>query len=110
MRKIFSVLLSTCALLFCAIDTSFALPLCSGDYDRYSWSGCTGTVSKRGVTYSGAFKNGMFHGEGTVEQSNGSKFIGEFRYGKQHGKGVLTTSKGVVLRGYWINGFYKGKY
>ena len=43
--------------------------------------------------YSGAWKNGQFHGHGTYHWSDGREFEGDFVYGKSHGQGVLTFTE-----------------
>ena len=40
--------------------------------------------------YVGEFKNGLRHGKGTLNFSDGRKYVGEFKDGTIHGQGTLT--------------------
>lgn len=40
--------------------------------------------------YTGDLRNGIPHGQGICEFTNGDKYIGEFRNGKCEGCGILT--------------------
>ena len=42
--------------------------------------------------YVGEFKDGKFHGQGTLTLPNGDKYLGAFKSGKKHGKGILTST------------------
>ncbi len=56
-----------------------------------------GTLIKSAVfRYDGDFKNGLFHGEGRYQYSNGIQFVGEFFEGKRQ------SVKGRYLRGQFV--------
>ena len=74
-------------LLFC--NTSFAKCIkgdCINGFGTWTWD--------FGTTYVGEFKNGKFHGQGTIKRKSGTT-VGEFR--NDHTYDVVTTSHGSVI-------------
>jgi len=69
-------------LFFCNIGwTETSLPECKGsNYEK--WTNCKGTET----------------------WENGRKYVGEFKDGKFHGQGTLTYINGVVEKGIWKDG------
>ena len=58
------------------------------------------------VSYSGQWKNGEFHGKGTVRfgsDNNGHIYTGKFKNGALHGHGVYTFPDGQVLDGEFMD-------
>ena len=49
----------------------------------FSLSSCMSTGS-----YEGAYRNGKYHGHGTLTFNDGQKYIGQFEYGKRNGYGT----------------------
>ena len=47
-------------------------------------------------------KNNM-HGQGTFAYANGVKYVGEFKDGYYHSQGILTNSDGTIDKGIWKN-------
>ena len=72
---------------------------CENDWGVHKWSD--------GSSYSGYWKYGVRHGEGTFINKWGGKYVGEWKNGKEHGQGTKTFSYGTVERGKWINGVYQ---
>lgn len=56
-----------------------------------------------GVTYSGEFRDGIFHGAGEMTYANGNKFVGQFVNGYSDGKGRTFNAQGVLI----FEGYYK---
>ena len=86
------------------------LPLCQGD-QRIRWNDCFGAdalphdqANTRDYEYVGEFKNGNWHGQGTVSFPEGAKYIGEFDDGVFSGIGTITYSNGNEYAGDWNNG------
>ncbi len=52
-----------------------------------------------GRVYSGAFKNGIPHGDGTLLQLDGSVYIGTFDSGYPHGSGKIHYKDGSYYKG-----------
>ena len=50
---------------------------------------------KSGITYTGQFENGFFHGSGVLEFPDQSKYEGHFELGKFHGYGVYVNQEGM---------------
>ncbi|MDZ4132679.1 MAG: hypothetical protein U1E11_06025 [Dethiobacteria bacterium] len=50
-----------------------------------------------GTSYEGEWKNGVFHGQGTLTFANGSKLVGEFVDGSIHGIGRTICPDGHVI-------------
>ena len=44
-----------------------------------------------GRIYSGDWFNNLWHGIGTLTDSNGTSYTGQFKQGFKHGKGVLNV-------------------
>ncbi|MBL10100.1 MAG: hypothetical protein CL402_06230 [Acidiferrobacteraceae bacterium] len=65
-----------------------------------------------GSEYVGEFKDGLFHGQGTMSYANatlssgikGSKYVGEFKDGLFHGHGTLVLTDGTQYTGDWKEG------
>ena len=75
-------------------NTAFALPKCQGE-DTSKWTMCFGSMTtSKGSKYSGEFKNGKYHGQGTTTNIAGDKYVGRWKDGKFYGKGTLTYSNG----------------
>ena len=100
MKKPLSILVL--ALLWC--NTTFALPKCKGE-DISKWTMCEGIKkTSKGSQYSGEFKDGKYHGQGTIINSAGDKYIGGWNNGKFYGEGTLTRSNGDKKSGIWKDG------
>ena len=89
------------------------LPTCPGSYNAATWTNCVGAFTftnggkyvgrstftlPDGTKYVGEFRDGNFHGQGTLTFSSGEfagqKYVGEFRDGNFHGQGNLTRPDG----------------
>lgn len=58
-----------------------------------------------GVTYSGEFKDGIFHGAGEMTYANGDTFVGQFVNGASDGQGqVFNASGGLIFEGRYEEG------
>jgi len=89
-------------LLWC--NTAFALPKCQGE-DISKWTMCKGAkITSKSSKYSGEFKDGKYHGQGTITNAAGDKYIGGWEDGKFFGKGTLTYSNGDKKSGIWKDG------
>ena len=67
-------------------------------------------VFKEGAArYTGAFKDGQPHGQGSCAYANGDKYSGEWKDGAFEGKGTLTLRDGTVISGFWAAGEYSGQ-
>ena len=85
-------------------NTVSALPKCIGD-DISKWKMCEGIkTTSKGSKYIGEFKNGKYHGQGTIINSAGDKYIGGWKDGKFYGSGTLTYSNGDKKSGVWKDG------
>ena len=97
-------LLTIIALSLFLSNTASALPKCIGD-DISKWTICEGIkTTSKGSKYIGEFKNGKYHGQGTITNSAGDKYIGGWKDGKFYGKGTLTYSNGDKKSGIWKDG------
>jgi hypothetical protein len=59
-----------------------------------------------GSVFTGAFLNGLFHGEGRYQYSDGSYYQGGWNGNKMHGKGLYVDADGVRWEGTFFNGMY----
>ncbi len=58
-----------------------------------------GTCTWDGKTYTGRFKNGMFHGKGTFIEPDVGQYVGEFEEGIFHGEGTYIWNDGTIYNG-----------
>ncbi len=86
------------------------LPPCRGSYNQSTWSDCFGEFHyAAGDYYSGEYKNGKKHGQGTYVYADDKRdpmhagiYVGEFKDNKREGKGIFTSSNyGLVKEGIW---------
>ena len=100
MKKFQSILVLV--LLWC--NTAFSLPKCKGE-DISKWTMCEGIkTTSKGSKYSGEFKDGKYHGQGTITNAAGDKYIGGWNNGKFFGEGILTRFNGDKKSGIWKDG------
>ena len=67
-----------------------------------------GTLRAAGSVYVGSFKNGRYHGQGTITCTDGSRYEGMWRDGKRHGLGVCHYSSSEVFSGGWSSNLAHG--
>lgn len=86
------------------------LPSCPGSTRTAAWTNCVGEeMIADGGRYVGAFRDGKFHGQGTLETSDGKKYVGEFWRGDPHGHGRIHFPDGTeYVGGFWIGKYSKG--
>ena len=63
------------------------------------WTDCFGTVTApdgkwKGDKYVGEYKDGKWHGQGTLKYSDGRTYIGQFVADLEHGKGLCMNQDG----------------
>ena len=52
--------------------------------------------------YVGEFKSGIWHGQGTLIDTDISSYVGSFSEGWKHGLGIFTEEDGSVFEGEWV--------
>lgn len=68
-----------------------------------------GVLTTKDYTYTGTFRNGVPHGAGYFEYTNGKGWYeGEVAAGKQHGKGIYLASDRSRYAGVWSEGERNG--
>ena len=107
MKKILGILVL--GLLWCnVILAESLLPNCKGT-DSFKWTNCFGTEKKnivydllykdaykdKKILYEGEYRNGKFHGQGTITYPDGIKYVGELKYNKPNGQGTMNFSNGT---------------
>ncbi len=85
------------------------VPALQGDYEGGCKNGLAqGQGMARGQnSYTGSFKKGYPHGEGTYTWANGDVYKGEFVLGKREGDGRFTHMDSTI-EGIWKNDVYDG--
>ena len=124
MRNLIAKLLLTVAVLLGSAGVSFALPECDGSPLEITyisewpsnWDYCHGKVTFNsnaprwaGDQFSGEFRNGKRHGQGTSLYASGDKYVGEFRNGKKTGQGTYIHTNGDRYIGGYRNGKQHGQ-
>jgi len=69
---------------------------------KNDWHG-GGTYTCDGAKYVGEFKNGKYHGIGTLTSADGAIYVGEWKNDKRHGYGTHIWSDGDEYSGEWEN-------
>jgi hypothetical protein len=89
------------AALFANVGSGFAgsdLPACpSSGFKNGNCFGATNWTN--GDKYVGEYKDGWFHGQGTLNYGNGEKYVGEWEYNRFHGQGIFYHRNGKVEGG-----------
>ncbi len=98
-------------LLYCnTAQTGSSLPGCQGS-NFPTWTDCYGKVGPlpiSGDIYAGEWKVGKYHGQGTIEYSDGTKYVGKWKDGLPNGKGTLTDSSDNKYVGEFKDGMRHG--
>ena len=87
------------------------LPSCQGN-NFPTWTNCHGKVGPlpiSGDIYDGEWKDGKYHGKGTIEYSDSTKYLGEWKDGKRHGQGTYIMSDGSMYAGQWKDSVPNGE-
>ena len=79
----------------------------TGEFSNGSFN-CAGSHVCRGVKYVGEFKDGLRHGNGTLEDVDGRVYSGSFKFGQQHGYGTETNGTGTKFEGNFYRGLQSG--
>ena len=59
--------------------------------------------------YQGEFSEGLMHGSGTMQYSDGRKYEGQWSYGREEGEGEMVWPTGKRYRGQWRGGVPHGR-
>ena len=106
MKKLFLVL----ALVFAINGNLLALSDCPKDIPPFEWDNCIGTYTfADGETYTGGYKNGLYHGQGTYNFASGNTYTGGFRNDLYHGQGTYTFADGGTYTGGHKDGLKHGQ-
>jgi hypothetical protein len=57
-----------------------------------------------GASYTGHFKNGKYHGEGSFHDANGGRYLGSWKQGEKWGFGCQTWPSGKSYQGTFVRG------
>lgn len=68
-----------------------------GSYDCSDF----GRVGQMWISYEGAFKGDMKHGQGIIELTNGEKVVGTFREDRLDGPGAIYRQDGSIQEAQW---------
>ena len=92
------------------LATPSQLPPCPGEYSIATWTNCFGEVTLPTLTkYVGEFKDGHYHGQGTLTHPDTEKYVGQFKDGDYDGQGALTDPRGRRFVGGFRAGAYNGE-
>lgn len=59
--------------------------------------------------YEGGFSEGLMHGVGVMQYSDGRVYSGQWRYGREEGEGEMTWPDGKRFTGQWRGGAPNGR-
>ncbi len=85
-----------------------SLPPCDTTRNVSGWTNCFGSRTlSNGDKYSGEWKSGKYHGQGTFTSTSGDQYVGTFREGRRHGRGTLVYKDGrPTQEGVWENNLF----
>ena len=92
MKKLLGIVV-LCLMFYNTALAESSLPSCKGT-DSFKWTNCFGTEKKnivydslykdaykdKKILYEGEYRNGKFHGQGTITYPDGIKYVGELKY------------------------------
>lgn len=82
-RLIVCFIVSVLTIAANGVSAQGGLPPCPGLYNAATWTNCVGeTTRPSGEKYVGEWRDGNYHGQGTLTFPDGRKSIGEFKDGK----------------------------
>ena len=100
-----AILILVLGLLWCNVGVAESkLPACEGTILK-KWTDCYGTQDMSdGAKYTGEWKKGKQHGQGTLTYANGNKHVGEWKKDKELGKGkdIFATGQQLLEQGYRV--------
>ncbi|TNV80923.1 hypothetical protein FGO68_gene265 [Halteria grandinella] len=67
-------------------------------------------IAEEGEEYEGEWKQGKFHGPGTLKKSTGWSFTGYWKEDKMHGSGIETEASGEYCEGVWNENLKVGEH
>lgn len=76
--------------------------------DSYGLLNGNGTLVDLNGTYTGDFMNGFFHGNGIMNELDGSEYNGRWKNGKKDGNGRIKYADEDVYNGEWKEDMYHG--
>ena len=80
-----------------------------GEYKDGKWHGQGTLTSANGTKYVGEFKDDAFNGQGTFTYPDGTKYVGEFKDNNYNGQGILTYPDGSEYVGEFKDDAFNGQ-
>ncbi len=84
------------------------LPPCPRD-QTVRYHNCFGSNTSNGNKYVGEFKDGEYHGQGTITFLSGNKYVGDFKVDQPNGQGTFTFANGEKYVGEFKDGKLNGQ-
>lgn len=81
-------------------------------FGAYFNNACNGVIEQfcpNGDKFKGVMKEGIRHGKGKIEWSDGSSYDGNFKFDGIHGNGVYKYKSGDIYNGHFVEGVKEGK-
>lgn len=97
--KFKTVILVSCLLLLFS-GTIGLLSGCGND-EKVIVKSSSGTITYDDAEYTGELKDGIPHGQGTMNYPNGNVYSGNWYKGKKQGQGTMTYPNGNKYTGSW---------
>lgn len=106
LRALFNTGLITVTLALLAGCTTTGVPsFYSADATR---NGSGQALLPDGSTFTGNFRQGLFHGQGEIVHANGDRYVGEFFKGLSHGQGTFESKSNWSYSGEFNAGNFNG--
>ena len=96
-------------LTFCSMALAeSSLSKCEGS-NFTKWTNCFGKEKLKNGIYIGEYRNGNFHGQGSLTFDNGEKYEGQFVNGNRDGQGTVIFIDGTKYIGQFKDGKFDGQ-
>lgn len=90
-------------------DASATIAEYAGDFRSGKANGQGTFFHKSGISYRGAWSDGLMEGQGRLLLTNGDEYVGNFRRSRRDGKGVYIDTAGNIYDGSFLDGKRDGE-
>ena len=94
----------------CVGIDNWSLPICDSSKNIELWNGCEGILSGDGIKYNGEWRDGLPHGQGSINMDSSISYTGQFQDGYPNGQGTVLWTNGDTQFGEFKDGLPIGSH